>query len=93
MLVHKLQWTRPSGWRTVRGKDISIAPQIMLLFGARAALEESDAVATLRVRYPGARLIGCSTAGEICGTDVTDDTVVAAVVQFEHTPVRVAELP
>jgi len=93
MLVHKLQWTPPSGWRTVRGNDSPIAPQLLLLFGARAALEESDAVATLRARYPGARLVGCSTAGEICGTDVTDDTIAAAVVQFEHTPVRVAELP
>jgi hypothetical protein len=93
MLVHKLQWTPPSGWRTVRGNDIPIAPQLLLLFGARAALEESDAVATLRARYPGARLVGCSTAGEICGTDVTDDTIAAAVVQFEHTSVRVAELP
>jgi hypothetical protein len=93
MLVHKLQWTPPSGWRTVRGNDSPIAPQLLLLFGARAALEESDAVATLRARYPGARLVGCSTAGEICGTDVTDDTIAAAVVQFEHTSVRVAELP
>lgn len=77
----------------MRGDNAPIAPQLLLLFGARAALQDSDALATLRVRFPEARLVGCSTAGEICGTDVTDDTIVAAVVQFEHTQVRVAQLP
>jgi len=93
MIVHKLQWTRPTGWRTMRGNNALIAPQLVLLFGARAALQESDALAKLRARYPDARVVGCSTAGEICGTDVADDTIVAAVVQFEHTQVRVAQLP
>jgi hypothetical protein len=93
MIVHKLLWTHPTGWRTVRGEGAPIAPQLILLFGARAALQEADALATLRARYPSARLVGCSTAGEICGTDVSDDAIVAAVVQFEHTRVRVEHLP
>ncbi|MDQ8160326.1 MAG: FIST N-terminal domain-containing protein, partial [Gemmatimonadota bacterium] len=93
MIVHKLRWTRPTGWRTMRGEGAAITPQLILLFGARAALQESDALATLRTQYPGARLVGCSTAGEICGTDVSDDAIVAAVVQFEHTQIRVMHLP
>ncbi|MDQ8161656.1 MAG: FIST N-terminal domain-containing protein [Gemmatimonadota bacterium] len=93
MIVHKLLWTRPTGWRTMRGEGTPITPQLILLFGARAALQESDALATLRTQYPGARLVGCSTAGEICGTDVSDDAIVAAVVQFEHTQIRVMHLP
>jgi hypothetical protein len=77
----------------MRGEGAAITPQLILLFGARAALQESDALATLRTQYPGARLVGCSTAGEICGTDVSDDAIVAAVVQFEHTQIRVMHLP
>jgi len=77
----------------MRGDNALIAPQLVLLFGARAALQESDALAKLRARYPDARIVGCSTAGEICGTDVSDDTIVAAVVQFEHTRMRIAALP
>ena len=84
MIVHKLRWTSPLGWSTVRGDGAPIAPHLLLLFGARAALQDSDALATLRARYPDARMVGCSTAGEICGTDVSDDAIVAAVVQFEH---------
>lgn len=29
--------------------------------------------------------MGCSTAGEICGTQVTDDSLIATAVHFEHT--------
>ena len=35
--------------------------------------------------YPRAHLLGCSTAGEICGTQVTDDSLIATAVHFEHT--------
>jgi hypothetical protein len=44
----------------------------------------------LRAAYPGAALLGCSTAGEICGTSVTDDTVVATAVDLEDSRVRAA---
>jgi hypothetical protein len=93
MILHKLQWTRPSGWRTISGDPALVAPQLVLLFGAREALQATDALPLLRARYPDARLVGCSTAGEICGTEVADDTIVAAAVRFEHTRVRVAQRP
>jgi hypothetical protein len=35
--------------------------------------------------YPQAGLFGCSTAGEIMGTRVSDDGLVATAVYFEHT--------
>jgi hypothetical protein len=38
-------------------------------------------------------LVGCSTAGEICGTSVRDDSVVSTAIHFEHTAVRAAYRP
>ena len=40
--------------------------------------------------YPGAHLFGCSTAGEIYQTEVTDDTVVATAIRFDETPIQTA---
>ena len=37
--------------------------------------------------------VGCSTAGQILGTEVFDDGAVATAVRFEHTDVRVATTP
>ena len=47
----------------------------------------------LRNTYPDAHLLGCTTAGEICGTTVSDDSVVATAIRFDHTTVRAAYRP
>lgn len=40
--------------------------------------------------YPHARVIGCSTAGEIAGVHVLDDAVVVTAIELEHGRVVVA---
>jgi len=35
--------------------------------------------------------MGCSTAGEIHGCEISDDSLVVAAVRFEQTPIRTAE--
>jgi hypothetical protein len=42
----------------------------------------------VRKAYPQAHLLGCSTAGEICGTRVLDDSLVVTAVHFERTQVK-----
>ena len=42
----------------------------------------------IRQQYPSAHLLGCSTAGEICGTRVMDDSLVATAVSFEKTTLK-----
>jgi hypothetical protein len=37
---------------------------------------------------PTACIVGCSTAGEICGTEVLDDSLTATAVNFEHSQVK-----
>jgi hypothetical protein len=45
-------------------------------------------LATLQQAYPKALILGCSTAGEICGTQVTDEALVATAVDFEATQIN-----
>jgi hypothetical protein len=59
--------------------------QLILLFGATETLKTEGLFAGLRERFPGARLFGCSTAGEICGTRVFDDSAVATCITFERS--------
>jgi hypothetical protein len=42
----------------------------------------------LREAYPRACILGCSTAGEILGSKVSDETVVATAVSFSSTTLR-----
>ena len=61
---------------------------LVLFFGGRALLEDPAAFQQMRQRHPAAILMGCSTAGEICGTRVSDDTIVATAIEFEHTQLQ-----
>ena len=46
--------------------------------------------AELRRLCPAALILGCSTAGEILGTRVSDDSVTATAARFNHTGLRLA---
>jgi hypothetical protein len=73
-----------------RGADGLGAADLVLYFVA-SRLSETEALrADLRAAYPGAELLGCSTAGEICGTEVTDESVVATAIDLEHSHLRAA---
>ncbi len=64
------------------------AAQLVFLFGSTDVLNERDLIEEVRMAYPGAHLFGCSTAGEICCTEVSDDSLVATAVNFEYTTVK-----
>ncbi|HYQ31103.1 MAG TPA: FIST N-terminal domain-containing protein [Polyangiaceae bacterium] len=75
--------------RSVRGVDGDLA-QLVLVFGSPARLREQGTWQSLRARWPGATLVGGSTAGEIAGAQVLDDSVVATGIQLAKTDVRCA---
>ena len=59
--------------------------QLVLLFGAPSLLRQRVPYLELKHAYPDAHILGCSTAGEIAGAQVCDDSLVATAIYFEHT--------
>lgn len=91
MLIAQKRWTAPSGWiDTNPAAEALPSAQLVIFFGARAPLADCSLHQEMRQMYPDAHLLGCTTAGEICGTTVSDDSVVATAIRFEHTSVRAA---
>ena len=84
-------WTAALGW-TPGLPDIQDSAQLVLVFAARSILKTPGALDALRKHYPSANIIGCSTAGEISGTRVSDDSLIATAVSFEQTQVRGARV-
>src|SRR2546421_12203236 len=83
MKIEQVRW-QGSGWEpTVPGK--LRAAQLVLLFGCPSLLKQQDLLREIQQAYPNAHLLGCSTAGEISGTRVLDDSLVATAIQFEQT--------
>jgi hypothetical protein len=78
-----------SGWD---GAAALVGAQLVLVFGGRHALLGEGWLARLRADYPRALLFGCSTAGEIAGTRVLDDTIVASAVELERSRVAMVHV-
>lgn len=77
-------------WITPEPADIAGKAQLVLLFGDRNLLKDKKYVEDLKQFYPKADVVGCSTSGEIFGTQVNVDSMVATAVFFEHTNIQTA---
>lgn len=66
---------------------------LVIMFGPSRLLDAPAPVQSVLAAYPGAAAIGCSSSGEIFGTHIQDDTLVVALLQFDHTTVRTASAP
>ncbi|MBI3320541.1 MAG: FIST C-terminal domain-containing protein [Candidatus Omnitrophica bacterium] len=87
MKVEQHILTTASDW-SLRSAALGDAAQLVLIFGSPARLEESVRLAEIRASYPHAYLLGCSTAGEISGTRVLEESLVVTAVAFERTRLR-----
>jgi hypothetical protein len=92
MKIEQRRWTAASGWKFQSGQTPLKSVQLVLAFGATGVLERPDCFNSLKEYYPTACIFGCSTAGEICGTQVTDDSLVVTAVSFEHTQLQNARI-
>lgn len=92
MKIEQKQWTKATGW-TPTTPELSLeSAELVLVFGAIALLREPELVEPIRRFYPAAHILGCSTAGEICGPQVSDDSLVVTAIHFEHTQFRAAQV-
>ena len=72
-------------WSTPVMPPLDSDRTLVLAFGSRDVLDDPAPLAALRRAYPRAKLLGCSSAGEIVGTTVRDRTVTVSVTRFDRT--------
>ena len=92
MKIEQIQWTSAQGWMPAPPARPVTPAELALVFGAIGVLRKPELVAAIRRFYPAACILGCSTAGEICGPRVADDSLVVTAVHLEHTPFRSAQI-
>ncbi|WP_431159053.1 FIST signal transduction protein [Winogradskyella poriferorum] len=66
--------------------SIELDPSIFLLFISPTFQEKQELISSLKKQYPNSTIIGCSTAGEISGVNVNDDSVSLTAIELEKTP-------
>lgn len=89
MKIEQSQWTEATGWTDSPHGGLGGTAALVVVFGSTKLLADAPVMAHIRASYPQATLVGCSTAGEIMGQNVTDDTVTVTAIRLESTPIEV----
>lgn len=84
-----MEYTRALGWSEPLPEWDS-ERTLVVAFGAPGFRDDPAPFRDLQAAYPSAHLLGCSTAGEIHGARLTDDSVVVAVARFRDADLRSA---
>jgi hypothetical protein len=89
MLLDQRRWTAEHGWELMTPqRETAAASDLVVVFGDTQPLGEDAFFRDIRAAYPRAQIVSCSSGGEICGTEVSEASVVATAMQFDHTRVR-----
>lgn len=86
MDLEQFRWTPAGGWEP-RPPGRLRESQLVLVFGGPEVLKERVLLEPVASAYPDAYLLGCSTAGDIFGTQVSDDSLVVTALYLERTRV------
>ena len=94
MKIEQQFWTASEGWKAVienhelRREGYA---SLVLFFGSSSILGDTAKIDQIRAFYPGAIIVGCSTAGEICDTRVRDNSLAVTAVHFEHSKIKLVQ--
>lgn len=92
MKIDQKLWEQKTGWRSiVTNIPDNNKAQLVFVFGGTRLLKSGKHLKKIKSFYPKAHLIGCSTAGEIVGTKVYDNSLVITAVYFEKTRLQLAK--
>ncbi len=92
MRIEQRRWGRHDDRTSGTQADLRESAQLVLIFGARELMKEHGIIRQIIEAYPRAHYAGCSTAGEISGTEVSDDSLVTTAIHFAHTRIHGAKV-
>lgn len=68
--------------------DLDSTRTLVLAFGAPELADDRSAIDAVRGQFGNSVVIGCSTAGEICGAELHDHSLTVAAIKFLKTDLR-----
>ena len=88
MRVQQSLWTDDRGWNG----DWSESADLLLAFGGSRTVTNKALWHSLSERAPSAIVLGCSTAGEIHGANVLDNSLSVMALSFKKTRLRAVQV-
>jgi hypothetical protein len=87
MKIAQYKYTEKTGWSFINGEEILENANLVLVFGSTLNIKNNTSLSHLKNKFSKAIFIGSSTSGEILGTNVFDNTIVATAILFEKTKI------
>ncbi len=90
MQISQMSWSGKSGWDQVP----PFAPEadLVLVFADDVYFQTEACYSELRGLFPKAHIAGCSSSGNVQGVSISDADMVATVVKFDKSSMRIAAL-
>lgn len=88
MEIHMLRYDKKNRWGGISRPPVDSPQTLIMLFGSSSFIDDSAPIDELIAEYPQSAVIGCSTAGEIFGTQIFDESLSVAILRFAHTELR-----
>ena len=85
MQIEQSIWTANDGWKTIKSLNLSSKANLVLVFGTIDEIGNKQHFTDIRIKYPNANILLCSTAGEIVDNRVEDDSIIVTAIYFEKT--------
>jgi len=92
MRIDQKIWTEEKGWLPELSGRADETVHLLLFFGSTHILRRRILCEEIKKAYPNAHFFGCSTAGEIAGIQVTDNTFVMTAISFESIRIQGAQV-
>ncbi len=87
------EYVHQSGWSNALDPAMDSEQTLVIVFGPSSLATSHPALNELFRTYPSARFVGCSTAGEIFGSRIQDDSLAVAIIRFEHATLQLSCAP
>ncbi|MFO0614643.1 MAG: FIST N-terminal domain-containing protein [Polyangiaceae bacterium] len=78
------------GWSQDAFPPLDSPQTLVLVFAGAGFLDAPGPIDEIVARYPTSVVVGCSSAGEIHGARISDDSISVAVARFERGSLRLA---
>lgn len=91
MKIQSFQYIQNQGWSLQKFPDLDSTNTLILVFASPTFRTNTKPIQELAQAYKKSKIIGCSTAGEIFGPNIFDNSISVAVAQFESTKLQLAK--
>jgi len=88
MDMQTFTFDQDSGWSLDKFPELDSTRTLVLVFGASGYKANQGPIADVAKAYPQSVIAGCSTSGEIFGSEINDDSLSVAVVRFHDSTLK-----